>query len=114
MASARRYTVRAEVLRLPVPGEPRPEMVLRHEAIDDFVDAHGRAVGMSAMVMPFAVGSGVALAGIHVGDKVEVRLGVDWLGPTFQVEEVARLPEGTALHFGEAHPPIAADRDGGE
>jgi len=100
--AAHRYTVRAEVLRLPAPGDPRPEILLRHEAIDDFTDAEGRVVGMASMVMPFAVGPAVSLAGVSVGDKVEVRLLVNWAEPAFRVEGVARLPEGTELRLGRS------------
>lgn len=111
--SARRYTVRAEVLRLPTPTEPRPEVVLRHEAIDDFVDARGRTVGMDAMVMPFAVGSAATIAGISVGDKVKVRLAVDWSGPTLRIEEMVHLPADTVLHFDHARAAVPAVQDGG-
>jgi len=101
-AAPRHYTVRAEVLRLPASSEPSSGLLLRHEAIDDFADASGRVVGMDSMAMPFPVRPGLALAGIAVGDKVQVRLKVDWAGPTLVVEEMTRLPPSTALHFGRA------------
>jgi Cu/Ag efflux protein CusF len=109
-AAARRYTFRAEVVRLPEPGLKRPEITLRHERIPDFVNAEGKTVGMDAMVMPFEVGQGASLAGVDVGDKVAVRLAVDWSGPTFRLEEVKELPAETALDFGKGEGPGSAPR----
>jgi Cu/Ag efflux protein CusF len=100
--AAQRYTFRGEVVRLPDAGVKRPELVLRHERIPDFVNAEGKAVGMDAMVMPFELAPSAAPAGLAVGDKVEVRLAVDWAGPSFRLEQVSRLPADTRLELGGA------------
>jgi Cu/Ag efflux protein CusF len=101
----RRYTVRAELVRLPDPAAPRREVALRHEAIDDFADAGGKVVGMGSMVMPFELAPGVQLDGAAVGDEVEVRFAVGWSPPVLRVEQLRRLPAGTALEFRAARPP---------
>jgi Cu/Ag efflux protein CusF len=95
-----RYTVRGEVVRLPDPGRPGPEIAVRHEAIPGFVDRTGAVVGMHAMVMPFAVGPEVPLAGLAPGDKVELRFAVDWQKVAFWVEAIQKLPATTPLDFG--------------
>lgn len=97
----RRYTVRGEVVKLPAPGAARA-MAVRHEAIDDFVDASGATVGMNAMVMTFEVAPAVSLDGVAVGDKVEVRLAVGWSPPVLRVDALRRLPPDTALEFRKA------------
>ncbi|HVP69235.1 MAG TPA: copper-binding protein [Anaeromyxobacteraceae bacterium] len=110
-AGVYRYTVRAEVVELP--SAASREIMLRHEAIDDFRDADGKKVGMDAMAMPFAVGTGAALAGIKAGDKVEMRLLVDWGRRVLQVEKITRLPPDTALQFGPARRTAEPAADGG-
>lgn len=101
-AQAKRYTVRGEVVRLPESGAPSPEISIRHEAIPDFEDRQGAVVGMSAMVMPFRVGSGVSLAGLEPGDRIRFRFAVDWSSNRIELESVEELPRATALDFGPA------------
>ncbi len=101
----RRYTIRAEVVRLPEAAAGKREVALRHEAIDDFADAAGKVVGMGSMVMPFEVAPPVALDGVGVGDKVEARFAVGWSPPVLRVEQLRKLPADTALEFRAARPP---------
>jgi Cu/Ag efflux protein CusF len=102
----RRYTIRAEVVRLP--ERPGGDVVLRHEAVDDFTDMDGAVVGMDSMTMPFPVARGAWPEGVKVGDKLEALLVVDW-GKGFQVlERVSKLPTGTQLHFRKAHRPSSS------
>ena len=96
--AVRRYAVRGEVVRLP--ERPGGELLVRHEAVPGFVDRTGAAVGMAAMVMPFAVGREVALGDLAPGDRVLLRFAVDWGKVAFWVEGVERLPPGTPLDFG--------------
>jgi len=103
-AQAKRYTVRGEVVRLPEAGAPSQsqEVSIRHEAIPDFEDRQGAVVGMSAMVMPFRVGSGVSLAGLEPGDRIRFRFAVDWSSNRIELESIEELPRETALDFGPA------------
>lgn len=107
---ARRYTVRAEVVELPDPRATARQLELRHEPIDDFEDASGKAVGMDSMVMPFALAPGVPLDGVSIGDPVEVVIAVTWAPPSLRVEQLRELPEGTALAFRKARPREAGPR----
>jgi hypothetical protein len=100
--AARRYTVRGEVVRLPEHGVPLRELVLRHEAIPDFMGQDGRVVGMESMVMPLEVAPALPLDGVRPGDKVEVVLKVDWARPSYRVEQVRLLPASTVLDLGRA------------
>jgi Cu/Ag efflux protein CusF len=104
--AVRRYTVRGEVVKLPSPGGGRT-VSIRHEAIDDFVAQSGETVGMAAMVMPFDVAPSVLLDEVRVGDKVEFRLTVGWSPPVLRIDELRKLPPGTALEFRAARPPQA-------
>jgi hypothetical protein len=101
---AHTYQVRAEVLRLPAPGRPDPEVVVRHEAIDDYVDQWGTVVGMDAMEMSLPVEPPLSLAGFAVGDAVSLRFTVDYDAPSINIERLERLLPGTALSFGQAKP----------
>jgi Cu/Ag efflux protein CusF len=103
-SGTRTYTVRGEVVQAPAPVASGAQVLVRHEAIDDFVDATGKAVGMDAMVMPFDVAPPNAAKDLAVGDKVEVRFSMDWKGPRLRVDRIERLPPGTVLRFGPARP----------
>ena len=98
-AGARVYVVRGEVVAPPSPVASGTQVLVRHEAIDDFVDSTGQAVGMDAMVMPFDVAPPVTAKDLVVGDKVEVRFSMDWKEPRLRVERMDRLPKGTRLTF---------------
>lgn len=104
-AAAHRYTIRGQVVRLP--DAPGGQISLRHEAIDDFVNASGAVVGMDAMVMPFDVAPDVSLQGLRAGDAVEAQLSVDWSRPSMRLERLRKLPDGTELRFTKARPPQA-------
>ena len=95
---ARRYSVRGEVVRLPA-ADGR-ELLIRHEAIPDFVDHQGKTVGMDSMTMPFPVDPSVSLGGVAVGDKVRFRFRMDWTKNAYAVESIEVLPAGTSLELG--------------
>jgi Cu/Ag efflux protein CusF len=102
---ARAYVVRGEVVQAPSPVVAGMEVLVRHEAIDDFVDASGKVVGMDAMIMPFEVSPSAAPPGLAAGDRVEVRFWMDWKEPRLRVERIQRLPPGTELEFRPARAP---------
>ncbi|HYD43298.1 MAG TPA: copper-binding protein [Anaeromyxobacter sp.] len=96
--SAPRYTVRGEVVQVDDTASGR-SLLVRHEAIPEFVDSSGARVGMQAMIMPFQVGRGVEGAEVKPGDRVRLKFAVDWKVHTMEVEEIERLPADTALVF---------------
>jgi hypothetical protein len=97
--SAPRYTVRGEVVQVDDTSSGRALMV-RHEAIPEFVDSSGARVGMQAMVMPFQVGRTVEGADVKPGDRIRLRFAVDWKVHAMEVESIERLPPDTDLVFG--------------
>ena len=103
-----RHTVRGEIVRLPDP--PGSEIYVRHEAIPEFRDLTGKRVGMSSMTMPFSPAPGVDLAGLAVGDRVELDLEVRWKAAErpLRVTRIERLPAGTRLEFDPAPQPGSA------
>jgi len=103
-AGARVYVVRGEVVQPPSPVAAGTQVLVRHEAIDDFVDASGKVVGMDAMIMPFDAPTPVVARDLAAGDKVAVRFSMDWKEPRLRVEGIERLPPGTVLRFGPARP----------
>jgi len=104
-AGARVYVVRGEVVQPPSPVAAGTQVLVRHEAIDDFVDASGTVVGMDAMIMPFDAATPLVAKDLAVGDKVAVRFSMDWKEPRLRVEGIERLPPGTVLRFEKARPP---------
>ena len=96
----RRYTIRAEVVHLP--ERPGGDVVLRHEAVDDFTDMDGAVVGMDSMTMAFPVARGAWPEGMKVGDRLEALLVVNWEKGFQVLERITRLPPATELHFRKA------------
>ncbi len=99
------YTVRGQVVTVPVAGDPRTEFSARHEAIPEFKGPGGE-MGMNTMTMPFPLKDGLALDGIAVGDKVEITFEVIYdlakLSPVdWAAVSVKELPAETALNFSE-------------
>ena len=93
------YTVRGEVAALP--ASAGGELTVHHEAVPDFHDRKGRPEPMDSMTMPFAVGPGVSLDGIAVGDRVEMTFELRWEGtPPVRIVSLHELPAGTALQLG--------------
>ncbi|MBL0920808.1 MAG: copper-binding protein [Phycisphaerales bacterium] len=105
------YSVRAEIVRLPQPGEPAPELQARHEEIPSFVEKYGEPpAGMRAMVMPFPIGPGLNVAPLTVGDKVMLTFEVDYSIDTGLVESwravaFTPLPDDAVLDFSRPSPP---------
>jgi len=113
--TAAHYEVRGQVTAVPTAGDPLSNLVIRHEAIDDFATRDGEVVGMSSMSMPFPLADGVSLDGIAPGDKVRFTLEVDWDGdPAYQITRIEPLPADTEIEYGKAHPPAAATDDDDE
>lgn len=64
-----------------LPAGPGTELMIRHEAIPDFVNRAGEAVGMKAMVMGFPVAESVDIGSFAEGDSVAFTFVVRWGQP---------------------------------
>jgi len=98
----RRYKVRAEIVRMP--ERPGGYLMVRHEAVDEFVDVTGELVGMDSMVMEFPVAKDASVAGLKAGDKIEALLEVDFSKGFGELEHIRKLPSETVLQFRKARP----------
>lgn len=102
----RDYTVRGKVDQLPDAKDPASQLMIAHEAIDDFVDRDGKASGMDSMTMSYPLADGVKTAGLAVGDPVELTLHVDWSADRpAEITRLEKLPPGTPIVFRAARPP---------
>lgn len=100
------YESRGVVVRVPDPADPLTDLVIRHEAIDDFRGIDGEVVGMDSMSMPFPVLPGVDLTAVEPGSKVAFTLEVEWEGePPYRVVRIEELPADTELDLRKASPP---------
>lgn len=99
------YHVRGIVRGLPREGTSSPQLHIEHEAIPDFVDNFGQAVGMDSMTMPFDVASEVNAADLHIGDRIAFDLQVHWKENQIRITRIAPLPADTVLQLGPVHPP---------
>lgn len=92
------YTTRGIVIALP--GEKAyEEFMVRHEPIPDYVSVNG-SIGMESMTMPFPLNDRTLIAGIAVGDKIEMTYG-ETFEPAFKagVISIRKLPDDTQLNF---------------
>jgi hypothetical protein len=107
------YHTRGIIQSLPEANKPTAELMIQHEAINDFVDGKGAVVGMNAMTMPFPrLAPGVTLDGLAVGDKIAFSFTNTWTGPetarkpAWVVDNVSKLPAETELIFGKKVTPV--------
>lgn len=98
------YVTRAQIVSLPVAGQPGSAFRAHHEAVDDFKDRAGKVVGMNAMVMEFPPAAGLDLSGFKVGDIVLIEWKVWWSLDGWLATKVTKLPPETKLIFGKADP----------
>jgi hypothetical protein len=98
--AGRLYRVRGEIYQLPDPQIPGASLMIRHEAIPDFVNQQGEKVGMAAMTMAFEPAPGLSWPDLQVGDKVEFDLQVDWERGWYGIVALRKLPPETPLKFG--------------
>jgi len=106
--------VRARVDAVPTSGPLGEPLLLRHEAIPDFVGANGEVYqnrdgtpGMKAMSMPFPeVAPQVSLDGLTPGQPVTFSFAVAWEAgsPRYWVTQISPLPEGTSLDLPSDEP----------
>lgn len=97
------YTVRGEVTALPEKGKPQTELMIKHEAIDDFKNKDGKVVGMNSMIMDFPPEKGLDVTVLKVGDKVEVEFAVWWSqSPPWLATKITKLPAETKLEYRRA------------
>jgi Cu/Ag efflux protein CusF len=101
----RSYPLRGIIAALP--EAPGKSLMIRHEAIHDFVDSFGEQVGMNSMTMPFERLPGVDLSGLKPGDKVALVWVVDWGKNDARITRIEKLPADTPLVFGKAIPEVA-------
>ncbi len=104
------YVVRGEITGLPDADNPTSSLMIRHEAIPDFVDAQGKTVGMDTMTMPFPPAAELDLSPFSVGDQVAVTFVVTWgAGHNgWEATQLTTLPADTPLDF----TPLAKPDDG--
>ncbi len=102
------YHTRGIIQSLPEANKPTAELMIQHEAINDFVDGKGAVVGMNAMTMPFPrLAPGVSLDGLAVGDKISFSFTNTWTGPeatrkpAWVIDTISKLPAETELIFGK-------------
>ena len=94
------YIMRGRITRMLDRSNPASELFIKHEAINDFKDMDGQAIGMPAMTMPFPVAKDVSLAGLAVGDIVQFTFRVTWRPrQSWQLTSITKLPAGTELDF---------------
>ena len=108
-APSETYSVRGRIIELPEPGKPQREFKVHHEAIDGFVGADGKVVGMSAMTMAFPPGPGVTLSGLAIGDIVSLTFDVRRSNGRFDwhATRIEKLAADTQLEFRKSRKPGA-------
>lgn len=101
--SVQRYVVEGILTQLP--SAPGRELMIRHEAIPEFVGASGDTVGMNAMTMGFPVSDESLLKGFSAGDSILFTFEVRWGGERpLRLTAIEELPPGSVLEFGKVQP----------
>ncbi len=112
-SNTRSYSVRGQVVLVPVPANPATELQIHHEHIPDFVGWDGKlhinsdgVPGMKSMTMPFPVEDPSVLAGVGPGDRVKFTLNVDTENRRFWVSEMTKLSDDAPLDYTDKAPPV--------
>ncbi len=100
-SQAKIFVVRGQVVQVPVEGKPGSQFLVHHEAIPDFIGEDGTVVGMGVMTMYFPTATGLSLASVYPGEKIQFTLSVDWPNNRVEITEITPLPADTKLDFGE-------------
>jgi len=113
-----RYTVKGILEALPAAGPPKQELSVHHEAIPDFVNSQGKAVGMSEMIMEFPeIAKGVSLKELKVGDEIEMTFEVYWKHKEGEppvrwvVSKLTKLGAGVHPNLSKPSETAPADKD---
>jgi len=101
------YTVRGQISMLPRAAKPTSQLIIHHEAINDFANPGGKT-GMDAMEMSLPPAPGLALDGLAIQDIVEFDLTVEYAPGMeriqgYSVTRIRKLPTDTKLRFGRAN-----------
>ena len=101
------YDTRGEITALPTADQPTSSLLIRHEAIPEFVDESGETVGMNTMTMPFPIAESINLGEFAVGDKVAVTFEVFTESGIrgYAASELTKLPADTELDYSELEMP---------
>lgn len=77
-----------------------PELLIHHEALPEFRNQKGEAVGMEAMAMPFPVAEAALVDGVEVGDRIAFSFEVRWDdGPPLLLTHLETLGPEERLDF---------------
>lgn len=72
------YTVRGKIVKLPEPNKVPRELLIRHEAIDNFVSSAGNVEPMRSMTMPFPLSKDLQISSLNKGDEIEFIYQMSW------------------------------------
>lgn len=95
------FTVRGQVVQVPVADKPGSQFMIHHEAVPGFIDQTGAVVGMESMTMYFPTATGLSLDSLVPGDKIQFVLSVDWPDNQVEIIKITKLPDDVMLNFGE-------------
>ena len=99
---ARTYSVHGVIKQLPDPDQAGVPLLVRHEAIPNFLNVYGQEAPMDAMTMPFTVSQEVSLEQFAVGDPIAFELEVDWnSSPALAITAIEKLPPETVLNLAD-------------
>lgn len=98
------YTARGQIAD--IPGNPDEQLVIRHEAIEEFRGRDGENVGMKAMTMAFGRSEELDLSGLSEGDKIRFTFEVHWKArQPLRVTRIEKIPDDTKLKLAKPSQP---------
>ncbi len=93
------YHVKGVIVRGPKNDKEPREVLIRHEAIDNFINSSGNVEPMRSMTMPFPLSKQITFEDFKEGDEIEFVYQMNWSpNPKEEVSSMTTLPKGT-VHF---------------
>lgn len=93
------YHLKGIIRSLPVPMQGPPSMMIRMQAVPNWMGISGKATPMAAMTMPCQLAKTVSVAHLAVGDKIAFTYKVNWVKDSMLITRIKKLPATTIIHF---------------
>ena len=93
------YHLKGIIKSLPVPMQGPPSMMLKMQAVPQWIGITGKVTPMAAMTMPCQLAKTVSVADLAVGDKIAFTYKVNWIQDRMLITRIKKLPPTTVIHF---------------
>ncbi len=93
------YHLKGIIRSLPVPMQGPPSIMIKMQAVPNWIGINGKVTPMEAMTMPCQLAKTVSVADLAVGDKIAFTYKVNWTQDRMLITDMKKLPPTTVINF---------------